>query len=134
MILNLNPMTTKPIMLASALFLGISGIMLTFLPNEILGFLNLQSDRKLQLILQILGALYFGFAMLNWMTKESRIGGIYNRPIVVSNFAHFLIAALALVKAVFSAPELPQFFLLLTLAYVIFASLFGILLFRNPKE
>ncbi|HET8838224.1 MAG TPA: hypothetical protein VFM82_04440 [Flavobacteriaceae bacterium] len=127
-------MTTKPIMLASALFLGISGIMLTFLPNEILGFLNLQSDRKLQLILQILGALYFGFAMLNWMTKESRIGGIYNRPIVVSNFAHFLIAALALVKAVFSAPELPQFFLLLTLAYVIFASLFGILLFRNPKE
>lgn len=126
-------MTTKPIMIASALFLGISGIMLTFLPLEILGFLNLRTDRKLQLILQILGALYFGFAMLNWMIKEARIGGIYNRPIIVSNFAHFLIAALVLVKALFSAPEMPRLFLLLTFVYVIFAGLFGSLLFSESQ-
>jgi len=31
--------------------------------------------------MQIIGSFYFAFAILNWMSKGSIIGGIYNRPI-----------------------------------------------------
>ncbi len=121
-------------MTSSAVLLGLCGIILTFLPVEILNLLNLQTDRSLQLILQILGALYFGFAMLNWMLKSSRIGGIYNRPIAVANFSHFMIAGLALIKAVFAMSELPRALWILAVVYLIFAIAFGIILFRHPKE
>ena len=40
------------------------------------------------------------FAMLNWMAKGVIIGGIYSRPIVIANLAHFLIGDLELIKAV----------------------------------
>lgn len=117
----------------TAFFLGILGIVLTFVPLEILDFLKLSTDQNLQLFLQILGALYFGFAMLNWMTKDARTGGIYNRPVVVANFAHFMIAGLALLKATFSLAQLPTVMIALTLIYAIFAVVFAILLFRHPK-
>lgn len=125
-------MNTKWIMTLSAVLLGLSGIGLTFLPNEILNLLNLQTDLSLQLILQILGALYFGFAMLNWMSKSGRIGGIYNRPIAVANFSHFMIAGLALIKAVFPTSGLPKILWIVAAGYLIFAILFGMLLFRHP--
>jgi len=48
----------------------------------------------------LLGALYVDFAMLNWMVKGSLIGNIYNRPVAVANFTHFLVGGLALAKGV----------------------------------
>ena len=45
--------------------------------------------------MQIIGSLYFALAILNWMSKGSFIGGIYNRPIAIANLTHFVIAGLA---------------------------------------
>lgn len=125
-------MNTKIIMTTSAILLGLIGITLSFLPLEILKFLDLETSKTLQLLLQILGALYFSFALLNWMAKASHIGGIYNRPIAIANFAHFMVGGLALLKAVFSNPELPNTLLILTVFYVVFAVIFGAILFRHP--
>ena len=47
-------------------------------------------------LLQLLGAALFGFSMLNWMNRHSRVGGIFGRPLVVANFANALIATLML--------------------------------------
>jgi len=68
-------MNTKLVMTLSAVLLGLAGIALTFLPAEILTSLALSPSKSLEFLLQIIGALYFGFAMLNWMTKASLIGG-----------------------------------------------------------
>lgn len=125
-------MNTKLIMTLSAVFLAIMGISLTFFPMEISDYLDINSTKVLHLIIQILGSLYFAFAMLNWMTKGSFIGGIYNRPIAVANFTHFFIGGLALIKGVAANHGLPYIFWILAAIYSVFALLFGLILFRNP--
>lgn len=125
-------MKPKYLMTASAITLGGAGIILTFIPEEVLTSCRLEATKPLQLLVQIIGALYFGFGMLNWMTKSSLIGGIYNRPIAVANFTHFLIAGLALVKGIISIPDLPIIIWVAGILYSIFAVLFGFILFRHP--
>ena len=125
-------MKTKYLMTASAVFLGFSGILFTFIPEEVLYAFGLEATKPLQLLVQITGALYFGFGMLNWMTKSGLIGGIYNRPVAVANISHFSIAGLALLKALVSNPDLPLMVWIAGIIYGIFAISFGVILFRHP--
>jgi len=125
-------MNTNVLMTTSAVSLLTAGIILTFLPDEILKYAYLENTRPLQLLLQIIGALYFGFGMLNWMNKSGLIGGIYNRPVAVANFTHFFIAGLALIKGIMANPDLPKTIWIVSCVYLIFAISFGIVLFRHP--
>ena len=85
-------MNTKSLMTLSAIILALIGISLIFLPGEILDYFELSVSDALLLLMQIIGSFYFAFAMLNWMSKGSIIGGIYNRPIAIANLTHFVIA------------------------------------------
>jgi len=125
----LKSMNTKLLMTISAVILGIAGIILSFLPVEVSKYLEMTGTNSI--ILQILGALYFGFAMLNWTAKANLIGGIYSRPVAIGNFAHFLIGALALAKVAFKNMNL-TYILIAMITYLIFAILFGYVLFTNP--
>jgi len=125
-------MNTKILMTTCAIALLAGGIILTFLPQEILRSFGLEATKSLQILVQIIGALYFAFGMLNWMTKASLIGGIYNRPIAVANFSHFFIAGLALIKGLISNPALPGIIWIMGIIYSVFALSYGILLFRHP--
>jgi hypothetical protein len=127
-------MNTKLIMTLCAVFLAIIGISLIFLPDEIEGLSGLGSGKIPLLLLQLLGGLYFGFSMLNWMTRTSVIGGIYNKPIVVANLSHFGIGGLALIKMLINNGSLPYWFWVLAGIYSIFALLFGILFSRSPTS
>ena len=82
-------MNTKSLMTLSAMILALIGISLIFLPNEILDYLELRASETLQLLMQIIGSLYFALAILNWMSKGSFISGIYNRPIAMANYDTF---------------------------------------------
>ena len=117
-------------MSASALFLGFLGVIALFLPQEILNYFSISVSGIAPLIIQLLGALYSGFALLNWMTKDNKIGGIYARPLIMGNLTHFMIAALTLIKASFSGVFTP-ILLLFTIVYSIFALLFGLLGFTD---
>lgn len=125
-------MNSKLIMTASAVLLAILGLGLTFTGAEITALFMVSSTPLFQLLLQVLGALYFAFAMLNWMAKGNVIGGIYNRPIAIANFAHFFMGGLALVKSLISHPNLPSVLWVLAGCYCLFALLFGRVLFRSP--
>jgi hypothetical protein len=127
-------MNTKLIMTLSAVTMAVIGIGLTFFPAEILQGLAVGSSTPLLIILQLLGALYFGFAMLNWMTKGAVIGGIYNKPVSVANAAHFLIGGLALIKALINNPGSPCFLWALGCVYLVFAVCFGIIFNRHPAN
>lgn len=127
-------MNTKLVMALSAIFLAVIGIGLTFMPQEIAVFTGLGFTKIYQLQLQILGALFFAFAMLNWMAKGSIIGGIYNRPIAIANFTHFFIGGVALVKAVVGNMHLHYTVWILAIIYSIFAILFGIIFSRHPSQ
>lgn len=124
-------MNTKFLMTASSIVMGILGLAAIFLPKEILINLGQPQTELLTLFVQMTGALYFGFAIMNWMAKTVLIGGIYARPLCIGNFSHFVIAGLALLKATSINRSLP--FGILTIVYLLFAILFGIVLFTNPK-
>ena len=85
------------------------------------------------LVVQIGGALYLGFAMMNWMAKGVLIGGIYARPLAVGNFAHFLIGALALLKYALAVQGLWLVWVF-AVVYLLLAIVFGIVLFTHPLK
>jgi hypothetical protein len=124
-------MNTKLLLGASAIVMGASGLAGTFAPQELATALGITSTGVLPLLIQLLAALLFGFAMVNWMARGSLIGGIYNRPVLVGNVAHFLIGGLAAIKAVLAGEHRP---LVIGIAavYAVFAIGFGTLLFRGP--
>jgi len=127
-------MNTKIVMTVTSIVFGASGATLIFASDVVLSSLSIEISQASLLLGQVVGALYFGFAMLNWMTKEGLIGGIYNRPIAVANFTHFMIAGLAIVKVIISNPELPILLWAAGGAYVVLGILFMIILFRHPVK
>ena len=120
-------------MIATAIYLGVVGLGLTFFPQEIANFFEAEANQTFILALQILGALYLGFGMMNWMAKNSLIGGIYSRPLVFGNLLHFLVSAFALIKMVGKYSE-NQFVVILTISilYSVFAICFIYLLRTSP--
>ena len=123
---------SKILMTISALFLGIIGIFLSFLPKEIINYLNINSNVITILLFQLLGALYLGFGILNWMLKGTRIGGIYNRPVLIGNLMHFLVGAIALIKIVTSIQAHSEIIIFLMIVYSTLSISFAILFKSNP--
>jgi hypothetical protein len=119
-------------MILCAAFLALTGISLTFLPNEIADLLGISSSKTFLLILQLLGSLYLAFAMLNWMAKGSIIGGIYNRPIALASFTHFFIRAITLIKALWNNHGPPVEVWVIAGIYAVFAVLFWLIFSRHP--
>jgi len=124
---------SKTILGSSALLLAFAGLGLTFFPDELAQSLDLPDLTAVTLLIQVIGAMYFGFAMLNWMSRRSLIGGIYNRPIAIANMTHFMMVGIALTKLMVSQVQLPQIFWLITVIYVVYALIFGWLLFKTPN-
>ncbi len=91
-------MNSRLLMMASALFMGVIGIILSFLPHETMDYLAMGTEKFTVQFLKILGAFYLGFAMLNWLAKGNIIGGIYSKPVAVGNFMHFAISSVSLLK------------------------------------
>lgn len=125
-------MNTKLIMTLSAIFLGALGLSLSFFPGEINAYLNTSPNTISTLFLQLLSAVYLGFAIMNWMAKESRIGGIYNRPIAIGNFMHFAVGMLALLKIVKHIDTHQEVIIGLAVVYAIFTICFAYIFRTNP--
>ncbi|MDB5202856.1 MAG: hypothetical protein JWQ27_2265 [Ferruginibacter sp.] len=124
-------MKTKYIMASSAIVLALTGLACTFLPDEISKQMGGQSSGVLQL--QIIGAAYVGFAMLNWSSKGNIIGGIYSRPLVIGNLSHFFIGALAIIKYA-SNIQNAGYIWVAAFAYSLFAACFAWLFFTSPPS
>lgn len=126
-------MNTKLLLAASALVLGAAGIAGSFLPHELLRAAGVAPDNILPLLVQLLSALLLAFGMTNWMSRGNLMGGIYNRPLAVGNLAHFLIGALALLKAVMAGQRMAGV-VIAAVIYSAFAIAFAVVLFRSPVQ
>ena len=82
----------------------------------------------------MIGALYLGFALMNWMTRDTRTGGIFNKPIVIGNFMHFFVGAITLIKLILGAEESSFLMILISIVYVIFWLSFAYTFRNNPKD
>jgi hypothetical protein len=128
----LGGMNTKLLLAASAIVLGMAGIAASFLPHELLRALDVPAGAATSVLVQLLGALLFAFAMVNWMARGSLIGGIYNRPVAIGNLTHFVIGALALVKAIPAAGPQRTTIAIAAAIYALFAIAFGAVFMRSP--
>jgi hypothetical protein len=124
-------MNTRLLMTASALVLALLGLPCIFTPDMVLKELTGSTSGAAELLVQVMGALYLGFAGLNWMGRANLIGGIYGRPVAIGNLMHFLVAAIALLKfAPQASPPAPMW--VLAAIYAILAMAFGLVVFGNP--
>lgn len=115
---------------SSAMALAATGLILTFGASEVAGALGAEGSGFSALSLQLLGAAQIGWAMTNWMARESMFGGIYGRPLVVGNLLHFFAGGSALLKS--SLLGSSRAVLLVAVVYAVLAIGFGWLLFHNP--
>jgi hypothetical protein len=118
-------------MTASAVFMAALGVVATFAPQETLAFVGTPPGGLGVLLVQIAGALYLGFAMLNWTARANLIGGIYSRPVALGNFLHFSVVALAMLKMLMAGHPDPVV-LAGVLVYSAFCVSFGLILFTHP--
>lgn len=125
-------MSSRILLTVSALFLGIAGAGLLFMPAELLAHVRQPQARILVLFVQSVGAAYLAFAMLDWMSRGSTIGGIYGRPLVVANLALFLITGLSLVRWALDGG--PPGIVIFAVVYAGLAVAFGAALLRGPKS
>ena len=109
--------------------MALLGLAASFGPGELLVVAGVTPTGGLRALVQVAGALYLGFAMLNWMSKDSVIGGIYGRPTTMANFLHFFAGGMALLKAAASGQTSSALWPL-AVVYALFAAGFGLVAFR----
>jgi hypothetical protein len=125
-------MSTKLLMRVSAIFLGLFGVGASFLPQEVLAYFDFEPIKLAVILIQIVGGLYLGFAILNWTARDLLLGGIYNRPVVIGNFLHFAVVTIVLVKSFSSLPQTS--FIVAGIVYLVLAVWFGVVLFTHPAK
>lgn len=104
------------------------------MPQEVTVFLNMGSDQYTELATQLLGALYLGFAMLNWMAKDNLMGGIYGKPVAMGNLMHFVVGAFALLKMLSTITMHWEYMVGFTVLYIVLALCFVFVFVNHPKE
>lgn len=115
-------------MTASAILMGLLAVCLTFIPMELANYLKFETQNEV--VFQMLGAAFLGLGMLNWMSKNQTLGGIYGRPVVMANFTNYAVTAITLLKLVQKGQQ--QFWIPFVL-FACFAILYGRVLFTQPK-
>ncbi len=126
-------MNTKLLLGATAGLMAAAGLVLQFAPHEVLAAAGYPASGPAPLVLQLLGALYLGFAALNWLSKGVRMGGIYARPLAVGNLLHAFAGAGALLRYAAQAPTGARVGAwAVAAAYTLGAALFGAALVVSP--
>ena len=117
-------------MTSSALILGLAGVFALFAPDTLLYTQGSAPTGTMSVLVQLMGALYFSFALMNWTAKDSLIGGIYARPVSLANFGHFFAGTLLLLKYQL-ANEMSLSILAALIVYSVYMACFYWLVFRS---
>lgn len=126
-------MNSRMVMIGAAIVLGVGGMACLFMPQEIIGLYYPASEGMGALAVQLLGAAYLSFAALDWVSRRSLLGGIYGRPVVGTNYTHFVIGSLLLLRAAIGQPH--SLALWLTFAgYAALAVAFAAIFYGAPPK
>ena len=109
--------------------MALLGLAASFGPGELLVVAGVTPTGDVKAFVQVAGALYLGFAILNWLSKDSVIGGIYARPTTLANFLHFFAGGMAVLKAV-AGGQASSALWPCAVVYALFAAGFGLVAFR----
>ena len=88
--------TSAAITTVSALVLAAGGMALLFGAEEILARAMPGTTAGSTVLGQLVAAGWLAIAGLNWNQRQTIIGGIYGRPLVLANFALYMVSAFSL--------------------------------------
>jgi hypothetical protein len=118
---------------ASAALLLIGGLVLLFASDEVLPRLISGFPAAGTWLGQLLAAAWLAVSALNWFNRRLLLGGIYGRPVVFTNAVLYLVGAMVLLNGVARSPSTKGVWLLVV-PFVVFAAVYGWLLFRGPLD
>jgi hypothetical protein len=118
---------------ASAGLLMLAGLVLLFAADDVLPALAPGFPHAAAWVGQLLGGAWLAIAALNWLQRGARLGGIYGRPVVLTNAILYFVSAMVLLKAVTRA-DAPRTVVIAVGLFVAFAAVYAWLLFRGPFE
>jgi hypothetical protein len=101
--------------LSAMCFVGV-GMLLLFAPEEVRGIERQYTNNSF--FIQLFGAAFLGFGVMNWTVRRSLLGGICGKAVIVGNQVHLTVGTLLVVKHVFLAES--------SVIYWAFASIFCI--------
>jgi hypothetical protein len=128
----MSTMPSRLVMTLSAMTMAVAGVALQFAPVEVLALAKAPTDGGITAAAQVAGALFLGFATVNWMSRRARIGGIYGRPLATGNLVHFVAGALGLVKQA-AVTSLPALWVAAAI-YAVLAIGFALIVFTDPAD
>lgn len=123
--------TSAAITTASALVLAAGGMALLFGAEEILARAMPGTTAGSTVLGQLVAAGWLAIAGLNWNQRQTIIGGIYGRPLVLANFALYMVSAFSLAHPAMAGGA-PRAFGPLAVLFGAFALLYAMLLLRGP--
>ena len=126
-----RPLISTQISRASAGVLLLGGIALLFAPDVILPRLIPAFPAAGAWLGQLLAAAWLSVATLNCLSQSLLLGGIYGRPVVLTNAVLYVVAAMTLLKIV-TRSSAPAAIWLLVVPIMLFAGVYAWLLFRGP--
>jgi hypothetical protein len=118
---------------ASAGLLLVGGLALLFVPDAILPRLVPGFPAGGFWLGQLLAAALLALAVLDWLHRSALLGGIYGRPVVMSNAAFYFIAAMVLLRRMVGR-EAPVALWIVAVPVVVLAAVYVWLLRRGPVE
>ena len=118
-------------MRASAGVLLVAGVALLFAADDIVPRLIPGFPAAGAWLGQLLGGAWLAVAALNWLNKGARLGGIYGRPVILTNAILYFVSAMVLLK-IAALPGVSAVLVAFAVVSVVFALLYGWLMFRGP--
>ena len=111
----------------------LGGLALLFAPDAILPRLIPAFPAAGAWLGQVLAAGWLAIAALNWLSRSALLGGIYGRPVVLTNAVLYFITAIVLLKIITLRDTSAMLWIVLVVM-VLLAGAYGWLLFRGPLE
>jgi|ERR1041385_2342882 hypothetical protein len=123
----------KQIMTSSAFLMAVHGIVFLFVPEFLLRAFDLNFSPDALIGIQFFGAALIGFGNMNWVGRNSVLGGIYGRAIVTGNCTYNIIGFLTSLRTRLNDFGNSYFWIEVFL-YFIFAIAFAMMLFGSPDK
>lgn len=132
-------MNTRAFLSGVAILLFAAGLACLLAPVATAEHLGLAAPGAIHpAVVQLAGAPLLGLAMLDYVGRGARAGGIYSRPLVVANFVHFAVGLAIFARAAADATvSVSAGFKPLWICAMIYAAGalgFGKLLFFAPRD
>ncbi|MGH7657486.1 MAG: hypothetical protein ACREL6_04565 [Gemmatimonadales bacterium] len=111
----------------------VGGVCLLFVPDVLLSTLVPGYPLNAAWPGQLLGAAWLGVSALNWLNRSTVLGGIYGRPVVMTNLTLYFISSIVVIKAAGQTPS-PAALWFAAVPAILLAVAYGWLLYRGPFE